>query len=171
LQVAKKRQLNVRLPDALLTELEVRVQKTKMGMAAMVEVLLVQALQQQETSTSDLSQGDRFDSLVKRIEALELKFADASINSPQIEVIAVAEVLPNTASIDQVSDQVSDQDQVNGLNALTGEELAHRLTVEVRTLNQKKDKSTFADWAKKHDPDGMTWKHEAVEDRFYPLLN
>ncbi len=81
LQMAKKRQLNVRLPDALLDELEERVQKTKMGMAAMVEVLLVQALQHQTISVQDVEQGDRLDDLTKRIEALETKLADASNNS------------------------------------------------------------------------------------------
>ena len=78
--MAKKRQLNVRLPDALLDELEERVQKTKMGMAAMVEVLLVQALQHQEISAQDIKQGDRLDNLTKRIEALETKLADVSNN-------------------------------------------------------------------------------------------
>lgn len=84
LQMAKKRQLNVRLPDTLLDELEERVQKTKMGMAAMVEVLLVQALQHQEISAQDIKQGDRLDDLTKRIEALETKLADASNNSQSI---------------------------------------------------------------------------------------
>ena len=79
--MTKKRQLNVRLPDTLLDELEERVQKTKMGMAAMVEVLLVQALQHQEISAQDIKQGDRLDDLTKRIEALETKLADASNNS------------------------------------------------------------------------------------------
>ena len=78
--MAKKRQLNVRLPDTLLDELEERVQKTKMGMAAMVEVLLVQALQHQEISAQDIKQGDRLDDLTKRIEALETKLADVSNN-------------------------------------------------------------------------------------------
>lgn len=78
--MAKKRQLNVRLPDALLDELEERVQKTKMGMAAMVEVLLVQALQHQEISAQDVKQGDRLDDLTKRLEALETKLADTSNN-------------------------------------------------------------------------------------------
>ncbi len=78
--MAKKRQLNVRLPDSLLDELEERVQKTKMGMAAMVEVLLVQALQYQEPSAQDIEQSDRLDDLTKRIEALETKLANASSN-------------------------------------------------------------------------------------------
>ena len=79
--MTKKRQLNVRLPDTLLDELEERVQKTKMGMAAMVEVLLVQALQHQEIPAQDIKQGDRLDDLTKRIEALETKLADTSNNS------------------------------------------------------------------------------------------
>ena len=68
----------------MLGKLEERVQKTKMGMAAMVEVLLVQALQHQEISAQDIKQGDRLDDLTKRIEALETKLADASNNSQLI---------------------------------------------------------------------------------------
>jgi len=164
--MAKKRQLNVRLPDSLLTELEERVHKTKMGMAAMVEVLLVQALQQQEIAEPDLGVGDRFDDLVKRIEVLETKLASASSHSPQVEGSAAKQILPiSTSIVDESSNQVLN------LDALSAEDLANHLAVGIRTLTQKKDKSTFSDWAKKHDPDSMAWRYDDVEERFYPLIN
>jgi hypothetical protein len=174
--MAKKRQLNVRLPDALLSQLEERVQKTKMGMAAMVEVLLVQALQQQETSDSESVEGDRFESLVKRIEVLETKLAgqsEQSDNLPKTEVVPTIKSLPT--AIESILTEVTIPDEVEAqpsdLTALNGEELANRLAVEVRTLKQKKDKGTFSDWTKKHDPNGVAWKYVSEEERFHPLAD
>jgi hypothetical protein len=158
-QMAKKRQLNVRLPDALLSQLEERVLATKMGMAAMVEVLLVQALQMQEVSENKVVPDDRFESLVKRIEALEAKF----ITQPES---LTAEALPTANTLPDF-----ERHQPNDLTALNAEDLATRLTVEVRMLNQKKDKSTFSSWSKKHDPEGIAWKYVAPEDCFYPISN
>ncbi len=114
--MAKKRQLNVRLPDALLSQLEERVQKTKMGMAAMVEVLLVQALQQQEISEPKSLQSDRIDRLEQRIEALETKFAIS------VEILPLAA----STSIETNTDE--------------SEEIASPITLEVRPAKQKKEK-------------------------------
>ncbi len=95
--MAKKRQLNVRLSDALVSQLDDRAQKTKMGMAAMVEILLIQALQHQEASDESKSpQSDRLDSLEKRIEALEATFAISSTDSEEIEVAASVVVEANS---------------------------------------------------------------------------
>jgi len=127
--MAKKRQLNVRLPDALLSQLEERVQRTKMGMAAMVEVLLVQALQQQEISEPKSLQSDRLARLEQRIEALETKLATGSHDSQQVEVASSVEVLslaPST-SIETNTDQ--------------SEEIASSITLEVRPAKQKKEKT------------------------------
>lgn len=114
--MAKKRQLNVRLPDALLSQLEERVQKTKMGMAAMVEVLLVQALQQQEISEPKSLQSDRIDRLEQRIEALETKFAIS------VEILPLAA----STSIETNTDE--------------SEEIASPITLEVCPAKQKKEK-------------------------------
>lgn len=171
--MAKKRQLNVRLSDTLLNQLEERVQTTKMGMAAMVEILLSQALQQQVVADPDFAQSDRFDGLEKRIEALEAKFANQSSDLVEVEssssIKSAIESLPDLTSLETSSDEAS-ANQANDSEALSIEDLANRLAVEVRTLSQKKDKGTFSDWAKKHDPESMGWKYVADEDRFYLLV-
>ncbi|PZO36752.1 MAG: hypothetical protein DCF19_20450 [Pseudanabaena frigida] len=168
--MAKKRQLNVRLPDALLSQLEDRVLKTKMGMAAMVEVLLVQALQMQEVSENTAPPEDHVDSLVKRIEALEAKVFAQANTSTQTEIPTLEESSSTTMSVANIAPDI-EKHQTNDLEALKGESLATRLNVEVRILNQKKDKSTFSNWAKKHDLEGIAWKYVASEDCFYPIAN
>ena len=132
--MAKKRQLNVRLSDALLTQLEDRVQKTKMGMAAMVEVLLVQALQHQESSDSNSAQSDRLDSLEKRIEALESKFAISSTDSQEVEI-------SDSAVIDSaVIDSDAEHSTANGASFLNDENPDSTITVEARPVKPKKEK-------------------------------
>ncbi|GBO55391.1 hypothetical protein APA_3542 [Pseudanabaena sp. lw0831] len=160
--MAKKRQLNVRLPDALLSKLEARVQETKMGMAAMVEVLLVQALQQLEMADCKPIESNLFDGLVKRVEALETKLADKPSDSQQVPPPVSDESLSIASSSLNTSERV--------FAALSDEELSSHLAVAVRTLNQKKDKSTFAEWTKKHDPEGMAWCYVASENHFYPIV-
>lgn len=160
--MAKKRQLNVRLPDALLSKLEVHVQETKMGMAAMVEVLLVQALQQLEMAERKPVESDLFDSLVKRIEALETKLADKPSDSLQVQPPISDESLSIAPSSPNTSERV--------FAALSDKELSSHLAVAVRTLNQKKDKNTFAEWTKKHDPEGIAWCYVASENHFYPIV-
>jgi hypothetical protein len=54
--------------------------------------------------------------------------------------------------------------------ALSDKELSSHLAVAVRTLNQKKDKNTFAEWTKKHDPEGIAWCYVASENHFYPIV-
>jgi hypothetical protein len=143
--MAKKRQLNVRLSDALVSQLEDRVQKTKMGMAAMVEVLLVQALQHQEVSDSQSTQSDRFDSLEKRIEALEAKFAIEimeSVDSQEVEISASVEIFPMTSLVAIEPD--GDEPNSNGAItiSLTDDGLANHINSEVRHAKQKKDKTS-----------------------------
>jgi hypothetical protein len=131
--MAKKRQLNVRLSDALLSQLEDQVQKTKMGMAAMVEVLLVQALQHQEASDSNSAQSDRLDSLEKRIEALETTFATSSTNSEEIEVTAAVVIEANSEqSILDETVVLNDENQVCNITSQT---------LEAASSKQKKEKT------------------------------
>jgi hypothetical protein len=160
--MSKKRQLNVRLSDALLSKLEARVQETKMGMAAMVEVLLVQALQQVEIADREPIETDLFNSLVKRIEALEAKLADRPSDLQQMKTHVSDESLSIAPSSPNSSERV--------FAALSDEELSNHLAVAVRTLNQKKDKNTFAEWTKKHDPEGIAWCYVAAENHFYPVI-
>jgi hypothetical protein len=139
--MAKKRQLNVRLSDALLSQLEDRVQKTKMGMAAMVEVLLVQALQHQEASDSSSAQSDRLDRLEKRIEALEATFATSSTNSEEIEVTAAVVIEANSEqSILDETVVLNDENQVCNINSQTLEGVSSKQKKEKpnsKTSNSK----------------------------------
>ena len=138
--MAKKRQLNVRLSDALLTQLEDRVQKTKMGMAAMVEVLLVQALQHQETSDSNSAQSDRLDNLEERIEALEAKFIVEmveAVDSQQVDLSTSVEILP----VSSASAMEPDADKSNVTISLIDDGLASDNDLEVRPAKQKKEKT------------------------------
>ncbi|WP_055075230.1 hypothetical protein [Pseudanabaena sp. 'Roaring Creek'] len=175
--MAKKRQLNVRLSDALLDRLEERVQKTKMGMAAMVEILLTHALQQ-DMATPLAQPEDRYDELLKRIEAIEAKLADGDrflqeeISSTEVEVAIASPSIEDVATENKSANESEKEiplKKISPIDALSLEELVNRLKVEVRTLNQKKDKSTFSAWAKKHDPEGIAWQYNDVEDCFYPL--
>jgi len=120
----------------LLNQLEERVQKTKMGMAAMVETLLVQALQQQEISEAESVQGDRLDRLEKRIEVLESKFTAGSDDSQEVEVSASVEILPLSSSTVE-----SNGDQSEGLDTSSDEEISSRIALEVRPVKHKKDKT------------------------------
>ena len=132
--MAKKRQLNVRLSDALLSQLEDRVQKTKMGMAAMVEVLLVQALQHQEASDSNSAQSDRLDSLEKRIEVLESKFVISSADSQEVEIF-------DSAVIDSaVTESDAEHSTPNEAGFLNDENPDSTITVEARPVKPKKEK-------------------------------
>ena len=141
--MAKKRQLNVRLSDALLSQLEDRVEKTKMGMAAMVEVLLVQALQHQESSDSQSTQSDRLDSLEERIEALEAKFIMEmvdSADSQQIEISPSVEIL-FVSSLSEI-ELDGDESNSNRIISLSDDGLASNINSEVRPAKQKKDKTS-----------------------------
>ncbi|MFZ4557055.1 MAG: hypothetical protein ACOYN8_11880 [Pseudanabaena sp.] len=141
--MAKKRQLNVRLSDALLSQLEDRVEKTKMGMAAMVEVLLVQALQHQESSDSQSTQSDRLDSLEERIEALEAKFIMEmvdSVDSQQIEISPSVEIL-FVSSLSEI-ELDGDESNSNRIISLSDDGLASNINSEVRPAKQKKDKTS-----------------------------
>jgi len=141
--MAKKRQLNVRLSDALVSQLEDRVQKTKMGMAAMVEVLLVQALQHQESSDSNSAQSDRLNRLEERIEALEAKFIMemvGSVDSQEVEMSTSVEILPMTSLIAIETDGA--QSNSNGTISLIDDGLANHIDSEVRPAKQKKDKTS-----------------------------
>jgi hypothetical protein len=123
--MAKKRQLNVRLSDALVSQLDDRAQKTKMGMAAMVEILLIQALQHQEAADESKSPlSDRFESrlesLEKRIEALEATLAISSTESPEMEVAAA--VVVEATSEQSILDEtvvLNDENQVGNMNSQT----------------------------------------------------
>ena len=123
--MAKKRQLNVRLSDALVSQLDDRAQKTKMGMAAMVEILLIQALQHQEDADESKSPlSDRFESrlesLEKRIEALEATFALSSTESPEMEVGAAVVVEANSEqSILDETVVLNDENQVGNITSQT----------------------------------------------------
>ena len=123
--MAKKRQLNVRLSDALVSQLDDRAQKTKMGMAAMVEILLIQALQHQEAadeSKSPLSDRleSRLESLEKRIEALEATLAISSTESPEMEVAAAVVVEANSEqSILDETVVLNDENQVGNITSQT----------------------------------------------------
>lgn len=136
--MAKKRQLNVRLSDALVSQLDDRAQKTKMGMAAMVEILLIQALQHQEAadeSKSPLSDrlDSRLDSLEKRIEALETTFATSSTNSEEIEVTAAVVIEANSEqSILDETVVLNDENQVCNITSQT---------LEAASSKQKKEKT------------------------------
>ena len=141
--MAKKRQLNVRLSDALLSQLEDRVQKTKMGMAAMVEVLLVQALQHQEVSDAKSTQSDRLDSLEERIEALEAKFIMEMIDSAdsqEVERSTSVEIL-FVSSLSEI-ELDGDESNFNGIISLSDDGLASNINSEVRPAKQKKDKTS-----------------------------
>jgi len=142
--MAKKRQLNVRLSDALISQLEDRVQKTKMGMAAMVEVLLVQALQHQEVSDAKSTESDRLDSLEERIAALEAKFIVGmvdSIDAQESEMPTSAEILP---MISPIAIEL-DGDGSNGTISLGDDGLTNHIDSEVRSevrpMKQKKEKT------------------------------
>lgn len=123
--MAKKRQLNVRLSDALVSQLDDRAQKTKMGMAAMVEILLIQALQHQEDADESKSPlSDRFESrlesLEKRIEVLEATLAISSTESPEMEVAAAVVVEANSEqSILDETVVLNDENQVGNITSQT----------------------------------------------------
>ncbi len=137
--MAKKRQLNVRLSDALLSQLEDRVQKTKMGMAAMVEVLLVQALQHQEASDSSSAQSDRLDSLEKRIEALESRFAISSTDSQEVEISDSA-VIDSPVIDSPVTESDAEHSISNGAGFFNDDNPDNTITVEARPVKPKKEK-------------------------------
>ena len=171
--MAKKRQLNVRLPDSLLDQLEERVISTKMGMAAMVEVLLVQALQQQDLKNIP-APDDRIEDLVKRIEAIESHLAIKPHSSVKEEVSVLTAAAPTDHSSDLLTSSIDAQINPETplpeiLGNLNVEQLATRLGVTERVIHQKKDKNTFSDWSKKHDSDAIAWKYIAAEDRFCPI--
>jgi len=168
--MAKKKQLNVRLPDTLFDRLEQRVLKTKMGMAAMVEVLLLRALEQESSDAERDGSGDRFDVLVKRIEALEAKLSIEPDDSHLVEASIVEAVVAVASIADFVASEPSPALE-SDVKLLSAEDLALRLSVTVRALAQKKDKSTFSDWTRKHDPEGVAWKYIAPSDRFCPLVD
>ena len=167
--MAKKRQLNVRLPDSLLDQLEERVLRTKMGMAAMVEVLLVQALQQPDLKNIPAVDGC-IEDLVKRVEAIEAHLAMQPNKSAEEGAILTATV-PSKNTLEPLAandDAPANPDGLlqDGLGYLDAEQLATRLGVTTRAIHQKKDKNTFSDWSKKHDADETPWKYIATEDRF-----
>jgi hypothetical protein len=142
--MAKKRQLNVRLSDALVSQLDDRAQKTKMGMAAMVEILLIQALQHQEAadeSKSPLSDrlDSRLDSLEKRIEALEATLAISSTESPEIEVTAAVVETNSEQSILDEPVVLNDENQVGNINSQTLESTSSKPKKE--KLNSKTSNS------------------------------
>ena len=168
--MAKKRQLNVRLPDSLLDQLEERVIKTKMGMAAMVEVLLLQALQQQDLKNIPVDD-DRIEDLVKRIEAIEshLAMQPSKPSKDEVSISSVEPVPTITTDLLTSSDDVPASPNIplhDELGHLNTAELATRLGVTERVINQKKDKNTFSEWSKKHDSDEIAWKYIAAEDYF-----
>ncbi|PZU99436.1 MAG: hypothetical protein DCE90_02715 [Pseudanabaena sp.] len=172
--MAKKRQLNVRLPDSLLDQLEERVIKTKMGMAAMVEVLLVQALQQQDLKNEPIVD-ERIEDLVKRVEAIEchLGIEPSKATKNEASILTVESVPTNiTTDLSPSDDAVPVNPETPShdvLGALNAEQLATRLGVTERAIHQKKDKNTFSDWSKKHDSDEIAWKYVAAEDSFCPI--
>lgn len=168
--MAKKRQLNVRLPDSLLDQLEERVIRTKMGMAAMVEVLLVQALQHQDLKNVP-AVDDRIEDLVKRIEAIESHLAIQPSKAAKNEVSILAEAaIPTKLTEDLLtSENDAPTSPETALGCLNTEQLAARLGVTERVIHQKKDKSTFSDWSKKHDSDEIAWKYVDAEDCFCPV--
>jgi hypothetical protein len=142
--MAKKRQLNVRLGDALVSQLDDRAQKTKMGMAAMVEILLIQALQHQEDADESKSPlSDRLDRLEERIEALEAKFIMemvGSVDSQEVEMATSVEILPMASLIAIETDGA--QSNSNGTISLSDDGLANHIDSEVRPAKQKKDKTS-----------------------------
>jgi hypothetical protein len=144
--MAKKRQLNVRLSDALVSQLDDRAQKTKMGMAAMVEILLIQALQHQEDADESKSPlSDRFESrlesLEKRIEALEATLAISSTESPEMEVAAAVVVEANSEqSILDETVVLNDENQVCNITSQTLESTSSKPKKEkpnAKTSNSK----------------------------------
>ena len=142
--MAKKRQLNVRLSDALVSQLDDRAQKTKMGMAAMVEILLIQALQHQEAADESKSPlSDRLERLEERIEALEAKFIMemvGSVDSQEVEMATSVEILPMASLIAIETDGA--QSNSNGTISLSDDGLANHIDSEVRPAKQKKDKTS-----------------------------
>ena len=142
--MAKKRQVNVRLSDALVSQLDDRAQKTKMGMAAMVEILLIQALQHQEAADESKSPlSDRLERLEERIEALEAKFIMemvGSVDSQEVEMATSVEILPMASLIAIETDGA--QSNSNGTISLSDDGLANHIDSEVRPAKQKKDKTS-----------------------------
>lgn len=155
--MAKKRQLNVRLTDNLIDELEDRMHKTKLGMAALVEMLLEKALHL-PSSTEDSGQSDRITELEQRVATIEAKL---TLLATSVSTLDVSEVVPEVAA-SQNGDHV--------LTALDSDTLAARLGVTARAISQRIEKGTLVEWSKKHDPDSVAWEYAEADQQFYPQL-
>lgn len=55
--------------------------------------------------------------------------------------------------------------------ALIQAELAKRLDVHSGTLTKRKSDSSFSDWSRTKDPDGIAWQYAAKQKLFIPLTN
>jgi hypothetical protein len=155
--MAKKRQLNVRLTDSLIDELEDRMHKTKLGMAALVEMLLEKAL---HLPTEDSGQSDRITELEQRIATIEAKLTLLAAPDSRQDASEITDELFEAAS--QNGDRL--------LTALDSNTLATRLGVTARAISQRIEKGTLVEWSKKHDPDSVGWEYAEADQQFHPQL-
>jgi len=52
---------------------------------------------------------------------------------------------------------------------LSQTELANRLKIHKSTISHRKEKAGFAEWSKRHDPEGLAWQYDSDKNLFINL--
>jgi len=78
--------------------------------------------------------------------------------------------LPLEATEDTVEDISTQTDKQAVLEPKKQGELAERFGVSGQAVSKQKNKESFPEWSKLHDPDGIAWQFDPDHKLFVPML-
>jgi methyl-accepting chemotaxis protein len=128
----------------------------------------IESVVEDRLSSFAANQNELLSRLQERLQQLEAQMAVTALpsdrfpSSPDVD-ISVDSVNASSTTVDNFVDSV------NG--GLTQAELAKRLKVDSGTLSKNRSKSSFIDWSRDKDPEGLGWGYLPELKRYTPILS
>jgi hypothetical protein len=127
----------------------------------------IESVVEDRLSSFAANQNELLSRLQERLQQLEAQMAVTALPSERFSLSPDVDISVN--SVDAPSDAVDKTvDTVNG--GLTQAELAKRLKVDSGTLSKNRSKSSFIDWSRDKDPEGLGWGYLPELKRYTPRM-